>query len=425
MIVSLVLQNLNYILHNSSKKSTQPTPKKKNDAANDKKKYGRKPTHARRIQKMDKQVHKLEDKQVHKFEDKHVHKCEDKRVNKFEDKQASEADSSAEYWQARVVHLARRGRLTQIQHILSSFEQNMYHALSEPLWTDKVAVKCLESSLANDWVEMATFCLQHISQKENAQRKSNTQVQPRYADVCRYGITKTTVTALSTKNWKTRAVLLAVQWRANRVLTLLLAAKADADAPAEYTARTWFERNGENALTRAASSGFDSAIAALLHAKADVDWYGNCKKSALDFAVEFGHVRATQLLLDAKADVDGGGCGLKMTTPICLAAGLDECTRFVRSRLVQLLVNAKARANVPSYFYCTPLQRATHIGCIDTVRVLLSARANVRRGADFNSSPPFLMAAKLQHVEIAQLFIGHMLNKAPARDDERDDERDV
>ena len=160
------------------------------------------------------------------------------------------------------------------------------------------------------------------------------------------------------------------------------------------------------ALRQAAASGYDIVVNALIQAGADVNALKD-DTSPLIEASKAGHKNIVQMLLEAGADPNVSGWpttalaaashkGLEGIVSLLLAAGADvqadevlkgPCKRGYDA-CIQILLAAGADINDPEDEGETPLCVAILNGCMNTVRLLVDAGADVNRQAGENGRTP-------------------------------------
>lgn len=157
--------------------------------------------------------------------------------------------------------------------------------------------------------------------------------------------------------------------------------------------------DGDTALFRAATRGFPNIIEQLLKKNAYVNMKNSTGWTALHAAIQSpSSFAVTNLLLDAKADAnvknDYG------STPVVLAAQTG------RTNVIRLLLKAGADPKVTNRSGSTSLHRAAAAGHLDTVKVLVEEGKADCNGAKDDGSTPLYMAALYGHTSTVKYLIG-------------------
>ena len=156
-------------------------------------------------------------------------------------------------------------------------------------------------------------------------------------------------------------------------------------------------RNGETALMKAASEGYDSCVQQLVEAGADVNLNDNESTTALMHAALAGKDGCLSALLESGADVNRAN--EKGDTALSLVV-LSESENFIKC--FEILIAAGADVNMYKNTYTKPpLVIATEHNHLYYVERLLKAGADV----DLDGYEPLYCAAGSGSVECVKLFL--------------------
>ena len=156
-------------------------------------------------------------------------------------------------------------------------------------------------------------------------------------------------------------------------------------------------RNGETALMKAASEGYDSCVQQLVEAGADVNLSDNEGTTALMHAALAGKDGCLSALLESGADVNRAN--EKGDTALSLVV-LSESENFIKC--FEILIAAGADVNMYKNTYTKPpLVIATEHNHLYYVERLLNAGADV----DLDGYEPLYCAAGSGSVECVKLFL--------------------
>lgn len=170
----------------------------------------------------------------------------------------------------------------------------------------------------------------------------------------------------------------------------------DSTAPViDVTTRDFF---GRTPLHKAVAVGNVASVCELLCARADINADSGFGGTPLYTALALGRPAVTALLIDMSADVNIYDMDSNGKTPLMMAIERTVC----RGCIPSLLAN-RADVNARLHSGWTALHKATAIGLVDVVELLLKAGADVHSKSDENHVPIYY-AAILGHVEIFKLL---------------------
>ena len=165
--------------------------------------------------------------------------------------------------------------------------------------------------------------------------------------------------------------------------------------------RIMYPPEGCTALIVASEGGNTAIVKALIGAHADVNakcFYG---ETGLILASRAGALDTVEALIAAGADVKAAG-GMDAADTAGMAAA-----RRCHADVLKTLLAAGGEINMATGPYGTALTQASWSNCLDTVRILIAAGANVNdyHGSAYVQNPPLYAAARQGNLEIVRILL--------------------